>query len=381
LFRDSHRGYTAHRASIFLRTGLVSMKLNQITLVVLGLVLASCTSPGRTAEFDSFGPFLDSLTLEHGVPGFGFAVFDDGGLLYEHVGGVKSQGAPEPIDTRTAFEAASISKPLFAYVVFSLAREGALELDASLQMLVPEVPEIAYDPRSGTLTPRLLLTHHGGLPNWRSRMDFNARSYSELFAPDDTLKFVVDPGTEYRYSGEGYVLLQRIVEERTGKGLNELARERVFDPLGMTRSSFLFDAETRTNYSLGHDAQGSPDKWEIHLELASSTLHTTASDLGRFGAHLASEILAQGPYSALATPGATVDTVGDVERSWGHGLGLVTDGSRRYVYHGGNNVIFIADFIYGVDENLGYVLLTNSSNGQKMIQAVEERVFGHDVRR
>jgi len=65
---------------------------------------------------------------------------------------------------------------------------------------------------------------------------------------------------------------------------------------------------------------------------------------------------------------------------WGS-FGVVTDGTRRYVYHGGNNVIFIADFIYGVEENLGYVLLTNSSNGQRMVEAVERRVFGRDIRR
>ena len=358
------------------------MNMKQLfLLLVLGSVSSSCSNPNRSAEFDALGLFLDSLILEHGVPGVGFAVFDDGGLLYEHVGGFKSQATLEPIDTRTAFEAASISKPVFAYVVFSLARDGVLELDASLQTLVPEVPELAYDPRSGTLTPRILLTHRGGLPNWRSRINFDAASYSELFASDDTLRFVADPDTEYRYSGEGYVLLQRIVEERTGKSLNELARDRVFEPLGMTRSSFLFDAEMRRNYSLGHDRDGSPDKWEIHLTLASSTLHTTASDLAKFGAHLASEIRASGPYSQLATPAVTVDTVDAVTRSWGLGLGIVTDGPRRYVYHGGNNVIFIADFIYGVEENLGYVLLTNSANGRRLVEAVERRVFGRDVRR
>lgn len=78
------------------------------------------------------------------------------------------------------------------------------------------------------------------------------------------------------------------MEERTGKSLDELARERVFEPLGMARSSFLFDAEIRANYSLGHDGEGNPDKWEIVLPLASSTLHTTALDLATFGAHLAS---------------------------------------------------------------------------------------------
>ena len=350
-------------------------------LLVLGAMASSCAEPDRSTELDGLGPFLDRLMVEHGVPGVGFAVFDDAGLLYEHVGGIKSQATREPIDTGTAFEAASISKPVFAYVVLGLAREGVLDLDASLPTLIPEMPELDDDPRSDTLTPRMLLTHRGGLPNWRSRIQFGAESYAELFAPGDRLEFVADPDTEYRYSGEGYVLLQRIVEERTGKGLDELARERVFAPLGMTRSSFLFNDETRRNHALGHDPDGAPDKWELHVPLASSTLHTTASDLARFGTHLASQIRTRGPYSELATPTVTVATEGNLELGWGPGLGIVTDGPRRYVYHGGNNVIFIADFMYGVEENLGYALLTNSANGQRMIDAIERRIFGRDIPR
>ena len=99
----------------------------------------------------------------------GFAVFDDTGLLYEHFGGRKDNTSLEPIDSRTAFEAASISKALFAYVVLSLVRDGVLGLDAPLETFVQEVPEVAYDPRFRGLTPRVLLTHRGGLPNWRSR--------------------------------------------------------------------------------------------------------------------------------------------------------------------------------------------------------------------
>jgi CubicO group peptidase (beta-lactamase class C family) len=355
----------------------------QLPLLALAGFAASCSASDRAEEFDALGRFVDSLAVEHDVPGVGFAVFDASGVLYEHVGGVKSRITLEPISARTALEAASISKPVFAHLVLSLTRDGLLGVDAPLETLVPEVPAVAYDPRSAALTPRLLLTHLGGLPNWRSRINFEARSYSELFAPDDTLRFVQDPGSEYLYSGEGYVLLQQIVEELTGKELGELARERVFEPLDMDRSSFLFNEAMRTDYSLGHDREGVPDKWEIAVPLASSTLHTTASDLATFGAHLASEIRNDGPYALLGAPAVTIDREGDVVRSWGLGLGVVThgDGGRRYVYHTGNNVIFIADFVYGIDENLGYVVLTNSSNGRLMAEDVERRVFGHDLER
>jgi len=262
-----------------------------------------------------------------------------------------------------------------------LVHDGELGLDQPLGSIVPVVPEVAYDSRSEALTPRVLLSHQGGLPNWRSRLKFDAQRYSELFGPQDTLRFVADPQTEYRYSGEGYVLLQRVVQEGTGVELPELAKGRVFDRLGMARTSFLFDSEMRLDYAYGHDREGSPDKWEILLPLASSTLHTTAPDLAAFGVHLASQIQKGGPFSSLAEPAVALDEAGQGDRSWGLGLGLVSDGPHRYVYHGGNNVIFIADFMYGVEENLGYALLTNSANGQRIIGAVESRVFGRTVRR
>ena len=80
-------------------------------------------------------------------------------------------------------------------------------------------------------------------------------------------------------------------------------------------------------------------------------------------------------------PAVVVKTEGARVNSWGLGLGLVSGGTRRYFYHGGNNVTFIADFIYGSEEGLGYVLLTNSSNGPAVIRGIEQRVFGRDLKR
>ncbi|MEJ2203907.1 MAG: serine hydrolase [Gemmatimonadota bacterium] len=319
--------------------------------------------------------------VSEGVPGISFAVFNDESILYEHVGGVKNRQTGEPVDPETVFEAASISKTVFAYTVLSLVLDGAVDLDEPLARMVQDIPEVGYDPRAASLTPRILLSHQGGLPNWRSRLRFEAQSYSELFDEGDTLRFVADPGAEYRYSGEGFVLLQRVIEEHAGTRVGELIQRRVFRPLDMRRSSFLFDSRVRDNASFGHNAEGEPDKWIIGVPLASSTLHTTASDLARFGVELASQLHDHGPYSTLATPQVEVASDGDWSLNWGLGLGIIDDGSRTWVYHGGNNVIFIADFVYCVDDNLGYVLLTNSSNGQRVVEALERRVFGKAIPR
>lgn len=339
----------------------------------------ACGGAARASLPEDLDGFLDSVAVATGVPGYTFAAFDDRGILHHHLAGLKSAGTDEPVDAETVFEAASISKSIFAYIVLSLVESGGLDLDRPLGNTAPVVRELGYDPRSAELTPRVLLTHQGGLPNWRTRLHFGATTYEELFAPTDTLRFLRDPGTGYRYSGEGYVLLQRVVEETTGRGLNELAQEIMFAPLGMNRSSFLFDDRMQADHAKGHNRDGDPDKWLIGVPLASSTLHTTATDLAAFGVHLAEGLRDGAFYRVMAEPAVTVAAGGGWETRWGIGLGIVSKADSTYVYHGGNNVIFIADFIYGIEENLGYALLTNSANGQAMVQAVEHHVYGREI--
>ncbi len=83
----------------------------------------------------------------------------------------------------------------------------------------------------------------------------------------------------------------------------------------------------------------------------------------------------------MAEPAAKVGAAGHVAGRWGLGLGIMTDELGKYVYHGGNNVIFIADFIYGIEENLGYALLTSSANGRGVVEGMERRMFGRDFPR
>jgi CubicO group peptidase (beta-lactamase class C family) len=335
----------------------------------------------KPIDLASIGPFLDSVMVSEGIPGLSFAAFSDEGVLYAHAIGVKNALTGEPVDGETVFEAASITKPVFAFAVLSLALEGALDLDAPLAGMVAAIPELAYDERSALLTPRMLLGHQGGLPNWRSRLRFEATRYDELFDSADTLRFLSEPGSAYRYSGEGYVLLQRVIEEHTGTSIQDLVERRVFEPLGMRRSSLEFDESVRANASFGHNSEAEPDKWIIGVPLASSTLHTTARDLALFGVELASQLQQGGPYARLASPQVRVAQNDNGRLSWGLGLGVVEGPSGTFVYHGGNNVIFIADFLYSVDHNLGYALLTNSANGQRVVEALERRVFGRPVRR
>jgi CubicO group peptidase (beta-lactamase class C family) len=325
---------------------------------------------------ETLAPFLDSIRVAHGIPGLSFALFNAEGAVFEYSGGLKAATGQDPVGPATVFEAASISKPVFAALVLDLAREGVLDLDERVTPIPEDLDVLAADPRSELLTPRLLLAHLGGLPNWRARMRFEATRYEDMFASDQHLTFRQDPGAGYLYSGEGFVLLQRFVEARTGRTLQDLATERVFGPLGMDRSSFLYDDAMRTDAASGHNRDGEPDKWLLGLALSSSTLHTTATDLAAFGAFLARETGDGGSLEAMAESAVSVGQTGDVSVDWGLGIGIASTPRGRFLYHGGNNVIFIAELLWSEVDQLGYAILTNSANGRQLLEPIQERLFG-----
>jgi CubicO group peptidase (beta-lactamase class C family) len=150
----------------------------------------------------------------------------------EAVGGCLSEASPQP---DSVFQAASLSKPVFAYAVLKLVEQGKLTLDTPLLAYLPDGYRHQSDPfqlrpnskgeqvtdaRLAAVTVRMALNHTSGWPNWSS----------------GPITFGSDPGTRWQYSGEGYVLLQRAVAV-TGKKLDRCMSEQVFQPLKMLDSS------------------------------------------------------------------------------------------------------------------------------------------------
>ena len=145
----------------------------------------------------------------------------------------------------TVFQAASLTKQVTAYIVLALRDAGKLALE---RPLVSYVDEIA-DERGRRATLGHALSHSAGFPNWR-------------FAPGG-LSAAFEPGQEWRYSGEGYVYLQRIIEKVTGKGLGAVAEEMVFRPLGMSSSAMRWRGEWQGRYAEPHGRDGQPRKeWD-----------------------------------------------------------------------------------------------------------------------
>jgi CubicO group peptidase (beta-lactamase class C family) len=203
----------------------IRSRLARPTGVLAGcLVLAACGGPAARPPRVSATPpdtaalarTIPDILRTSGMPGLAMAVIDHGQVVWTGAFG-------NVTDPETIFEAASLSKPVFAYLVLRLVDRGELDLDRPLAELL-EYPRAAGDPRYRRITGRMVLSHGSGFPNWGG----------------ERLTLAFDPGTAYGYSGEGFVYLQKVVEHITGRSLEQLARAEVFEPLGMRWSSYVW---------------------------------------------------------------------------------------------------------------------------------------------
>ena len=217
--------------------------------------------------------FVRRLLSEHRLQAISAAVVQDGRVVWSAVAGDAAPGVPA--DTSTVFRAASLGKPVFAYLVLRLVDEGVLALDTPVADLLPHplaehehYRALAADPRHRALTARRILSQQSGMPNWHR---------------EGPVPLLARPGTVFWYSGEGYQLLQYAIEQRTGRTVADLAREKVFEPLGMTNTSYLWEARFDGRFAIDTLLARHPilQRSREQAEVAGSLL-TTAADYARF---------------------------------------------------------------------------------------------------
>jgi len=178
---------------------------------------------------------LPRLMRIAGVPGAAIAVVDRGKLVWSESFGVKNILTRDPVREDTLFEAASMTKPVFAYVVMRLVDENRLDLDKPL-VAYRRPTNLGTDPNVERITARHVLEHSTGLPNWAS----------EPLVTNST------PGSRYTYSGEAFIWLQLVVETIMGMGLGSVMQAKLFDPAGMSHSSFGWDEDIARAAVFGH---------------------------------------------------------------------------------------------------------------------------------
>jgi len=157
--------------------------------------------------------------------------------------GVRAAGSPDPVTASTLFQAASLTKQATTHAAFALRAQGKLDFDRPLAAYVDDLP----NPSARTVTVRHVLSQSSGFPNWR---------FSEASKPVPDLVPAFTPGSRYQYSGEGFFYLQRVLEAVSGAGIGQIFRDLVFEPLGMSSSTLVWDPETLARTALPHDHHG-----------------------------------------------------------------------------------------------------------------------------
>lgn len=337
---------------------------------------------------------LRERMAHHRVPGVAIAVLRDGRVVASAGYGQLRAGQEGAVDADTLFNVGSISKVVTAATSLRLVADRRLDLDRDVNRILTSwrLPSRAGHPRE-TVNLRMLMSHTAGL-NVHGFPDYLPGEATptllqtlegQVPARTPAIRLRHRPGEMVDYSGGGTVIEQLMIEDVTGKPLEDTARAEVFTPIGMARSTFLDPGDAaRANVALAHDAEGRtvalPRGWQRFPQQAPAGLWTSANELGAFvGALIRSY---QGHDDYLPRPLAIQMLTEVAPGNFGLGPRLEGEGERRVFHHGGSNDSYHA-WIEGYPETGdGFVILTNGENGWALrgeIRNALSDAIGHGV--
>jgi len=368
-------------------------------LILSGILCACNSNPNNVV-----GPQLERIDGSHisvgdleqyvaalmdsaGVMGLQMAIINDGRVAYSHAFGLRSRTSGLSPDEKTVFGGLSFSKTVFAYLVMQLVEDGLLDLDRPLVDYLdrpvgeyPKWKDIAGDDRLREISARRVLTHTTGWPNMR------------LLVEGGKLGFIYPPGEWFSYSGEGFNFLQFVIEQITGRPLDVLAREKIFTPLNMSRTGYVWEESFEGNHADGHNEGQRRVKMARRSEpSAAGSMVSTASDYARFVAAilngeglqqssidlmLAAQVTVQsgkmfGPLSQEATEDNTA-----INLSWGLGWGRFDSEAGRAFFHTGHDLGWENYTVTYLDKKIGIVLFSNSSNFESIAERIVRQAIG-----
>ncbi len=326
---------------------------------------------------------IPGLLKANTVPGLSIAVIVDGKLAWDQAFGTSDSASGQPVDRDTVFEAASVSKTVFAYAVMKLAEKGVIDLDTPLTRYMP-APLMTDDSRVHRITARQVLCHSTGLQDWRSSRK--------------PLNFNFPPGEGFLYSGEAYFFLQSVVTHLAGRvdrevsaryeadlevhasDIDEYLTRTLLRPFGMTSSGYVWRADYERSAARPHTVEGKPlvktrpSATDAARYAAAGGLHTTAAEYAKFML----EVINAGEGDAFRLRRSTVEKMlrpqarlGEQEidgaRAWALGWAVQERKTGNVVVHSGGQSGFCSLAMASMERRSGFVMFTNGDNGGKVL--------------
>ena len=337
-------------------------------IIAAGLcITAAATIVGRQSASPDARIDVVFAKYDRTTPGCTVAVSRKGAIVAEKAYGMADLEHDVAIRPDTIFEAGSVSKQFTAAAILLLARDGKLSLDDPAQKYIPELPDYG-----APLTIRHMLTHTSGLRDWgnvasiagwpRGMRVHTHADVLDIISRQRSLNF--PSGTRYSYCNTGYNLAAIIVSRVSGQSFTEFTRTRLFEPLGMTRTSWRDDfTRIVKDRSIAYADGGSGFRMDMPFEnvYGQGGLLTTAGDLLRWANNLSQPVVGDAAYvREQQEPGRFNDG-----RAHDYALGLVigTYQGTREVSHSGATAAYRAWLSSYPERQLSVAVLCNVSTG------------------
>jgi CubicO group peptidase (beta-lactamase class C family) len=344
---------------------------------------------GSTISIAEAESFARKTLADKKVTGAQIAVLNNGRLVWSFAYGNRQLNPDLPMTPDTNIWAASITKGTFGVYVQHLVEKENFPLDTPIYKLLPNsletypnykeiATDIVKDPRWPRVTPRMLLNHTSSLINFA------------FLEPSKKMQLHFEPGTRYSYSGEGFNLLQFVIEQQKGRPLDQLMQDALFKPLGMTQTGMIYRKDFDANVADRFNDQGAfISKTRRFPARAGGNMSTSVQDLSRLASALLSGKLVN--TKALLKPTIQIVSAQQFDPvqpptpafpnlAYGMGWGLLTKTKFGPAFfkegHGDGAQNFMICF---TKSKSCMMILTNSDNGERAFRPLLETILGNTV--
>jgi len=306
-----------------------------------------------------------SATYKADAPGATVIVVKDGKTLLRKAYGLADVERKLPLAADTPMRLGSITKQFTSTAILMLVDEGRIRLDDDITVYLPDYPT-----QGKKITIEHLLTHTSGIVSYTGKPGYALAMQKDLTVQQMVDSFKNDPldfapGSRYKYNNSGYFLLGAIIEKVSGKTYDKFVEERIFVPLGMTRSAYEGHERDKAPRAQGYTRapEGFQPSKPISMTqpYAAGSLVSTVDDLARWDAAVSSgKLLQAGSWQRAFTP-YTLST----GSSTGYGYGWETGTLRgaQMIGHGGGIPGFNSFALRLPAEKLYVAVLSNVDSG------------------
>lgn len=330
---------------------------------------------------------LESRMKHYNVPGVSVAVIRNSKVIWSKTYGFADVESKTPVNSKTLFQAASMSKPVTAYAALTEVEAGKINPDVDVNSYLKswKVPENEFT-KEKKVTFKNIVSHTAGFtisgfPGYES-----GKPVPTLIqvlngqTPSNTTAIFVDklPGTPFRYAGGGYCVLQQMLIDLEGKDFTSIMKEKVLLPLDMKNSTFsqpLSDIQSQFSATAyNQDGVKVSGKSHTYPEQAAAGLWTTAEDYAKFVIDIQNTLSGKSS-TIISQKMAEQFTTSFINPFMGLGIFLEDRRGHMYFNHGGWNEGFSSRFIASKTSGDGIVVLTNTNKPdfvEELVRSVAE---------